>query len=172
MHHSLSLPNVQTSFFFKQSFTKSIFFFHSQPTKRLLTYPFSNPIISHSFNMAKPSENTFINSSIHPLHHSTELSYPCFAVYFLMPIKPVRLSIYTALLLDLSFSSISLSHYHTIKQEGGMPYPASSNTKECIFLAFTRDLIAPTTFLPLTNYLQHFTLFLLDSSKTNQTYLN
>ena len=71
-------PNL---FFFKQSFMVSIHLFCCLPSERLPGHshidPISNTIILHSFHMAEPSENTFINPFVHPFRHSGQLLYLC-----------------------------------------------------------------------------------------------
>ena len=54
--------------FFKQAFTVSIHLFLSLPID-----PHNNAVILHSFHMAEPLENTFINPFVHALSHSYKL---------------------------------------------------------------------------------------------------
>ena len=63
--------------------------------------PLDNPVILYSLYMAKLPENTFINPFIilHTYHINALGTLPI----FLIPSKPLRLSICTALILDLSF---------------------------------------------------------------------
>ena len=79
--------------------------------------PFYNTcVILHSLHMAKPSENNFINPYVHPLHHSAQFPYPWVWYFIHLPNKHLRLSIFTPLILDLSFSfhiNVSLPHRRT-----------------------------------------------------------
>ena len=107
IHHSLCLPNIQT-FFLKLSFTISIHLFFGWLTIWLPTYshihPFSNPIIPHSFNMAK-SLDTFINSFIYLLYHC-QFSLHAMNLKHCPSAQPF----------------ISLSNYHAVEQAWPMPH--------------------------------------------------
>ena len=102
-------PNL--FFLIKHSFMVSVHLFHNQPTKQLPahspTYSLINPIILHSLHMAEPPENTFVNPFIYPPfitpHYSLIRAFRTLS-FLLIPSKPLRLSICTALILDLSFS--------------------------------------------------------------------
>ena len=104
--------------FFKQSFTVSTHLFRSLPTERLSTFPYivplSNPVILHSLHIAETSENIFINPFVHTFRHSAQHLYSCIRdlSILLIPSKSRRLSTFTTLILDLSFShSIILLPY-------------------------------------------------------------
>ena len=108
MHHSPCLHDIQASL---QTVLHGISSPVSQPTHCATTNthsyidPLSNPVILHSFHMAEPLENTFINLFVYTLHHPAQL--PCaFGTLsiLLIPSRPLRLPICTTLILDLSFS--------------------------------------------------------------------
>ena len=91
----------------------------------------------------------------------------------LLPKKPLRLSNCTALIQNLSFS------YHIFPS---LPYirtvarivSCKKRSKHTHFkhIALIRDLIAPATFFPLTNFLRHSVSFVFDSPKKYRKYLN
>ena len=101
MHHSSFLPDIQTSFL--QSFLHSINPPLLWPTYSVTTStlpyidPLSNPVL-HSLYLAEPSENTFINIFVHTLCYSFIVTLSI----LLIPSKPLRLSICTSLIQNLS----------------------------------------------------------------------
>ena len=80
----------------------------------------TNHIIPYSFNMVEPLEDSFINPSMDPLHHYTELTLSLICLYstlfiLLIASRPLRLSICSALI------SKSLSSCRTREQTRTMP---------------------------------------------------
>ena len=102
-HAQLSL--LSKPFFFNLSFTVLIHLFLDLPIERLSahtplhipSYPLRNHFSLHSFCMAKPSENTFINLFVHTPRHST---YPCILDFIH---SPVSTSFFVILFLLSSF---------------------------------------------------------------------
>ena len=105
MHHSPCLPDIQTSFF--KAVLQGISSPLPQSTYLVTTctlphiHPLNNPIILHSLHMGEPSENIFINPFVFP--NSFLISEFGTLSILLILSKPLRLSICTALILDLSF---------------------------------------------------------------------
>ena len=130
-------------------------------------HPIGNPIVFHSFNMAKPLENTFINYLSTPFvtpHNYLNRAFDTLSI-LQIPSKPLRLSIYTALILDLSFNlyiNVSLPYDRT-----GTSNPLCSPLahSSCIPLALTKELITPASFLPLVTFLRHSAISVPDSPK-------
>ena len=84
-----------------------------------------NPIVLHSLHMAKPSENTFINLVVYTQHNCLIRTFGTLSI-LLIPSRPLRLSICTALALNPSFSFFPYhcfttihksSHEQSLKQE-------------------------------------------------------
>ena len=106
LHHSPCLPDIQTSF--PQTVLHSINLSLSWPTHWMTTSTLSyidslsNSIILHSLHMPKPLENTLINPFITP-YNSLICAFRILSI-LLITSKPLRLSICTVLILDLSFS--------------------------------------------------------------------
>ena len=94
-HHSPCLPDIQTSFSFF-FFTVSIHLFRGLPNERLP---------AHSYIDSLGNSITLYGAHTRQsLRHSAQLPYPC----IMDSSKPLRLSICTALILDLSFHNIVL----------------------------------------------------------------
>ena len=100
MHHYPCLLDIQT-----QSINQSTFFIADLLTNYI--YPFSNPIILYSLHMAEPLEITIINPFV-TLYNFIICIFRTLSI-LLIPSKPLSLSIYTALILDLSFFHIFVS---------------------------------------------------------------
>ena len=105
------------------------FFFCSISNARKFPHihPLSNPIILHSLHKTEPPEETFINPFVAPYSSFIRASRTLSII--LIPSKPLRLSICTVLILDLSTLFISLSQYHTEEQARAMPHAKPSNTQ-------------------------------------------
>ena len=117
-HH----PNI----FLKKSYSLN----HStfQPFSRSTSYPlplvyaFSFPTFLYSFLIPKSPESTLTSHFIHLLFHLTQL-FKSFIRFLSRPLilnKPLKLSIYIVLILDLSFS------FHTLISS---PYIKTGTTK-------------------------------------------
>ena len=105
-HTPSSLPAQHSNLFFQKVILLLLTYLVT--THRLFnTYPLSNPIIPHSFNMAKPSENTFVKTFNHSKfvipHICLICTYGTLSI-LIIPNIPLRLSIYTVIILGLSFS--------------------------------------------------------------------
>ena len=88
----------------------NLFSLNSRSTNQLHTlshiHPFSHHIILYSFNMAKPTENTFtiLSSTIFVTPHNSLIRTFGTLFILLIPSKPLKLSTCTSRSLDLSFS--------------------------------------------------------------------
>ena len=108
-------PNL----FFLNSLSQCINPPFPQPTHKTITstLPYieflGNPVLLHPLHMVKPPENTFINPFIIPFN-SLIHAFGTLSI-FLIPNKPLRLSFYTAVTLDLSsfHNIISLPYVRT-----------------------------------------------------------
>ena len=99
----------------------------------------SNYVILHFLHMAEPLENTFANPFV-TLHNSLIYAFRTLSI-LLIPNKHLRFSIYTALILNLSFSFhiiASLAYIRTGTSNDSCKTLAHSS---CKLLALTRDLI-------------------------------
>ena len=89
----------------------------------------------------------------------------------LIPRNPLRLSMYTALIIELSSLYIIASLPY--KRTGMSNASCSTLTHvSCRSLALTRDLKTPTTLLPLPTFQRYSATYVPDSSKTQTKYLN
>ena len=110
MHHSSCLPDIQNSFLLEVLHGINPPFLRPIHLVTTCTLPyidhFSNPVILYSLHMAELSENNFINSFVHPLHplHNSLIREFRTLFILLIPNKPLKLYIYTVLILVLSFS--------------------------------------------------------------------
>ena len=146
--------------------------FHTSRVSYISTLPYintlSNPVILHSLHIAEPSENNFI-----PFVTSHDSPIRAFGTssILLTPSKPLRLSIYTAVILDLSSFPLITS----------LPYIRAGKSNDpcktlvhliCKLLPLTRNLIAHATLLPLTTFLRHSVSSVPDSYRKHPKYLN
>ena len=123
--------------FIKQSSMALIHLFRGLPTAQLLAHSLSNPIILHSYHLAKPLDNTFINPFFN-LHNSHIHAFGTLSL-LLITSNPLKLSICTVLIIDLSFfyNTVSLPYIRTGTSNVSFKNLAYSRCKS---LALTRDL--------------------------------
>ena len=103
--------------FFKQPLTVSIHLLRNLPTATTSIVPYkdplSYPVIFHSLHLAEPPENTL--TLFITLHNSLIHAFRTLSI-LMIPSKPLRLSIYTAPMLDFFFtfhSIVSLPYVRT-----------------------------------------------------------
>ena len=117
--------------------------------------------------MVEPPENTFISPFVYPQNSLIRAFRTLFI--FLIPSKPLRLSLCTALILDLSSFHIivSLPYIGTGTRNFSCKTLVHSSYKP---LALDRGLIEPATLLPLTTFLPHCLICTCCVQQTSQIF--